>query len=199
MTPIRSQFAAASCVVLMTVFGLAACSKTSDTSTTTTTETVASDAGNVMSDAGSMLSDAVNPDTPQDFVTKAGIANMFEIEEAQVAVKAAKNPDVKAFAQKMITDHTKAGTEFKAVVAKISGVTAPTALDDAHQSKLDDLKKKTGDDFDQDYVSDQKDAHNEAVSLFKNYADNGTDPDLKAFAAKTLPTLQAHKDMIDKM
>jgi len=204
MTTVRSRFAAAaSCVALMAAFGLSACSKSSDTSTTTTVSetagSVTSDAGNMMANAGSMMSDAVNPDTPQDFVTKATIANMFEIEEAKVAVKTAKNPDVKKFAQQMITDHTKAGTEMKAVVAKVQGVTAPTALDDAHQSKLDDLKKKTGDDFDQDYVSDQKGAHGDAVSLFKNYADNGTDPDLKAFAAKTLPTLQAHKDMIDKM
>jgi len=200
MSKFRSRFAVAlSCTALAAALSLSACSKSDQTTASDTGNGAMSDAGNMMSDAGSMLSDAVNPDTPQDFVTKAGVANMFEIEEAKVAVKTAKNPDVKKFAQQMITDHTKAGNDMKAVVAKLSGVTAPTALDDAHQSKIDDLKKKTGDDFDQDYVSDQKDAHNEAVNLFKNYADNGTDPNLKDFAAKTLPTLQAHKDMIDKM
>ncbi len=193
--------AALSGVALISVFGgLSACSKTDTTKAEDATSSVASDAGVMMSDAGSMMSDAVTPDTPQDFATKAGIANMFEIDSSKLALKMATRADVKAFAQKMIDDHTKAGKDFKTALGKTSGVTAPTALDDAYQSKLDDLKTKAkGDDFDNAYISAQKDAHGDAVSLFDNYSKNGTDPALKDFATTTLPTLQAHKDMIDKM
>ena len=189
--------ACASGVLVMA--SLSACNKAQQTEASEATSSVAGDAGSVMSDAGAAISDAVTPDTPQDFATKAAIANMFEIDTSKLAIKTSKNADVLAFAKKMVADHTKAGAAFKTAVGKVSGVTAPTALDDDHQKKLDDLKTKTGDDFDKAYISAQKDAHSDAVSLFDNYAKNGTDPTLKAFAADTLPTLQAHKDMIDKM
>ncbi|HWU48720.1 MAG TPA: DUF4142 domain-containing protein [Asticcacaulis sp.] len=181
-------------------FSLSACNKSQQTQTSDTASSAMSDAGAMMSDTGSMIADAVTPDTPQDFVNKAAVANQFEIDESQLALKTSKNADVLAFARRMVKDHTKAGKDMAAAVAKSGAVTAPsTALDDAHQSKLDDLKTKTGKDFDDDYISDQKDAHSEAVSLFDNYAKNGDDPALKDFAASTLPTLQAHKDAIDKM
>ena len=193
--------AALSGVALISVFGgLSACSKTDTTKTEEATSSVASDAAAAVSDAGSMVADAVTPDTPQDFATKAGIANTFEIDSSKLALTMATRADVKAFAQKMITDHTKAGKAYKAALAKTTGVTAPVALDDASQAKLDDLKKKTkGDDFDNAYIDAQKSAHSDAVSLFDSYAKNGTDSALKDFAATTLPTLQGHKDMIDKM
>ena len=176
--------------------GLAACSpKASDTA-----ESVASDAGSMMSDAGAAISDAVTPDSPQDFTTKVAIANMFEIETSKLALKQGTRADVRTFAQKMVDDHTKAGKAFKTVLATDTAVTAPAALDDDHQKKLDDLKAKAkGDDFDNAYISLQKDAHSDAVSLFDNYSKNGTDAALKQFATDTLPTLQGHKDMIDKM
>ena len=193
--------AALSGVALISVFGgLSACSKTDTTKTEEATASVASDAAVAVSDAGSMVADAVTPDTPQDFATKAGIANMFEIESSKLALKMGTRADVKTFAQKMVDDHTKAGKAFKTALGKTTGVTAPEKLDDATQAKLDDLKtKKAGDDFDNAYISAQKDAHGDAVSLFDNYSKNGTDPVLKDFAATTLPTLQSHKDMIDKM
>ncbi|WP_443747185.1 DUF4142 domain-containing protein [Asticcacaulis solisilvae] len=195
----KTQFAAASVLSVLLLGGLSACNKTQQTEASDTTQSLAADAGSAMSQAGSAVSDAVNPDTPQDFVTKAANANALEIESSKLALKTSKNKDVLAFAKKMVADHTKAGTAFKTAVAKVKDVTAPAALDDADQKKVDDLKTKTGDDFDKAYISLQKDAHSDAVSLFGNYAKNGTDETLKAFAADTLPTLQSHKDMIDKM
>lgn len=181
-------------------FSLSACNKTQQAQTSEATSSAMSDAGAMMSDTGSMIADAVTPDTPQDFANKAAVANTFELEESRLALKTSKNADVLAFAKKMIADHTKAGKALDAAVAKSGKVSAPSAtLDDAHQSKLDDLKKKTGDDFDKAYISDQKDAHSEAVSLFDHYSKNGDDAALKDFATATLPVLQSHKDMIDKM
>lgn len=198
MTMFKSPIkAAVSAIALVAAVGaLAACSpKASDTA-----ESVAADAGSVMSDAGAAISDAVTPDSPQDFTTKVAIANMFEIETSKLALKMGTRADVKTFAKQMVDDHTKAGVAFKKVLATDTTVTAPKTLDDDHQKKLDDLKAmKAGDDFDSAYISAQKDAHSDAVSLFDNYSKNGTDTALKQFATDTLPTLQSHKDMIDKM
>jgi len=189
------------CTTLITagLAGLAGCNKAQQTEASATTQSVTADAGAAMADAGSAVTDAVTPDTPQDFATKAASANMLEIESSKVALKMSKNPDVLAFAKDMVADHTKAGTAFKAAVGKVSGVTAPAKLDPDQQKKIDELKDEPAADFDSAYIHLQKDAHKDAVNLFDNYAKNGTDATLQAFAASTLPTLQAHKDKIDKM
>jgi putative membrane protein len=193
------QTAAAATLTVLLLGGLSACNKAQQTQASDAGQSLAADAGTAISDAGSAISDAVTPDSPQDFVTKAANANMLEIATSKLALKTSKNKDVLAFAKQMVADHTKAGTAFKAALAKTTGVTAPTKLDDDQQKKVDDLKAKSAADFDSAYISLQKDAHSDAVSLFDNYSKNGTDDSLKAFAAATLPTLQAHKDMIDKM
>ncbi len=196
----KTQLAAASVLSVILLGGMAACSKQQQTEAGDTTQSVAADAGNAMANAGSAVADAVTPDTPQDFATKAASANELEIESSKLALKTSKNKDILAFAKQMVADHTKAGTAFKAAVGKASGVTAPApGLAAPDQAKLDDLKGKTGDDFDQAYVHLQKDAHKDAVNLFDSYAEHGGDAALKAFAADTLPTLKSHKDMIDKM
>lgn len=191
--------AVAASISVLLLGGLNACNKAQQNQASDAGQSMAADAGDAVSDAGMAISDAVTPDTPQDFVTKAANANMLEIETSKLALKTSKNKDVLAFAKLMVADHTKAGTAFKAAIAKTTGVTAPAKLDDDQQKKVDDLKAKPADDFDSAYISLQKDAHSDAVSLFDNYAKNGTDDSLKAFAAATLPTLQSHKDMIDKM
>jgi len=77
--------------------------------------------------------------------------------------------------------------------------TLPTALDAEHQAKLDQLKAKTGKEFDQAYDKMQLQAHEDAVALFEAYSKNGENADLKAWAAKTLPHLKEHLAMARKL
>ena len=95
----------------------------------------------------------------------------------------------------MVTDHSKANDELKAL-AKKKNWTLPAEPDSSTKSTLDSLKSKTGADFDKEYVSEMVDDHEKDVKAFQDKAQNATDPDLKAFAAKTLPTLQKHLDAI---
>jgi putative membrane protein len=138
-------------------------------------------------------------DTAQEFVTKASIAGKFEIETSKLALEKSKNAEVKGFAQQMINDHTKADEELKATIAegKIN-VKPAKELDEKHQKKLDELKKEA-DDFDKEYLKAQESAHEEAVSLFGDYAKDGDNASLKAFADKILPTLKAHKAHVEKL
>lgn len=138
-------------------------------------------------------------DTAQEFVTKASIAGKFEIETSKLALEKSKDADVKGFAQQMIDDHTKADKEMKATIkeAKLS-VKPAESLDEKHQKKLDELKKET-DNFDKEYLKIQESAHDEAVSLFSDYAKDGDNASLKAFADKTLPTLKSHKEHVEKL
>ena len=126
----------------------------------------------------------------QDFVTKVAISDMFEIRSSKLAAQKG-NENVRAFAQQMITDHTKTSNELKGMVGKAKAK-LPSAIDAEHQKKLDQLQKLSGDQFSQTYASMQVQAHEEAVKLFEAYSNGGDNAELKAWAAKTLPALKEH-------
>jgi putative membrane protein len=134
-----------------------------------------------------------------DFVKQVAISDMFEIESNKLGQEKG-NAAEKKFAAQMVADHGKTSTELKGLVSsgKVKAE-LPTALDSSHQSKLDKLKSKTGKDFSSDYSSMQVDAHKDAVSLFERYGNGGDNPDLKAWAAKTLPALKHHLEMAQKL
>lgn len=142
---------------------------------------------------------SMNVTDPQQFAQMATVSNMFEIESSKLALQKATRQDAKDFAQRMIDDHTKAGEEMKAAADAQAGITLPAALDQKHQAMLDQLNATTGSDFDAQYLKMQLAAHQEAVALFDGFSKNGADGKLKDFAAKTLPTLQQHLEMVSGM
>jgi putative membrane protein len=131
--------------------------------------------------------------TSQDrtFVDKAAIGGMAEVQLGQLAVKNAKSADVKNFGQRMIDDHTKANNELTSL-ATAKGLTPPAELDSKNKSTLERLSKLSGDQFDKAYISDMVTDHEEDVAEFQKQANGNGDPTIKAFASKTLPTLQEH-------
>jgi putative membrane protein len=134
-----------------------------------------------------------------DFVTEASASDMFEIESSKLALQ--KGDDAtKTFAQQMIADHEKTTAELKALLAsgKVQG-SPVTALTDDDKQEVDDLAKLEAADFNKEYIGDQVDAHEDAVDLFKRYAEEGENSDLKAWAAKTLPALEHHYAMAQDM
>jgi putative membrane protein len=133
--------------------------------------------------------------TTQDFVTEAAQSDMFELRSSKMALNSADGP-TKAFAQKMIDDHTKTTEELKAVVNKGEAhATLPTAMSSSQQSMISKLNDLHGANFDQQYRSDQISAHKDAVSLFQRYGKSGEDDGLKDWAAKTAPALERHLEM----
>jgi len=78
-------------------------------------------------------------------------------------------------------------------------IEVPTAMDPAHQEKLDKLKGLQGGDFDKEYDSIQQSAHKDAVDLFSRYGRSGDNKDVKAFASKHLPHLQQHLKMANDL
>jgi putative membrane protein len=101
----------------------------------------------------------------------------------------------------MVDDHTKAGEEMKAALEQtdMTSATGEADLLTEHQAALDALKGAEGDGFEKAYVDMQLKAHDEAVKLFGNYAENGEQDALVSFAEKTLPTLKEHHEMIVKI
>jgi putative membrane protein len=129
------------------------------------------------------------------FMNDAAPGSMAEVELGKMAAGKAQNAEVRSFAQKMVEDHSKAGDELKQLAAQ-KKVTLPTDVLPTHKEVMDKLSKLNGADFDKEYVTSMVSAHEKDVAAFENVSKTAADADVKAFAAKTLPTLKMHLDMI---
>jgi putative membrane protein len=130
-----------------------------------------------------------------DFLKEAAIGGMSEVELGKLAASKATNPQVKSFGQMMVTDHSKANDELKALAAK-KNIQLPTEPDAKHKATLSEMQSKSGADFDRYYVTDIIEDPEKDVAAFETKSQNATDPDIKAWAAKTLPTLKKHLETI---
>jgi putative membrane protein len=131
------------------------------------------------------------PSAAAPFIGAAAMDGLAEVEHGRLATQHASSPDVKRFAQKMVDDHSKAGDGLKGLASK-KNVALETELDDQHQAVQDKLAKLKGAAFDSAYMAHMVTAHLKAVALFQQEAKGGQDPEIKAWAAKTLPMLQEH-------
>lgn len=156
--------------------------------TYSTTPTISSNAANNASTTGSAMTDA-------DFMKEAAVGGMAEVEGGRLAATKAASPEVKKFGQMMIEEHSKANTELKALAVK-KNIAVPTALDADKQSMMDELRGLSGAAFDDTYIEGMVGDHEKTVATFERESQNASDPDIKAFAAKTLPTLRKHLDAV---
>lgn len=143
-----------------------------------------------------MAKHAANGDA--SFVTKASAAGMTEVQASQLADAHAQSADIKSFASTMITDHTKAGDELKAVAQK-NNFTPSDGPNAMQQKAITHLSTLNGAAFDKAYAAMMLKDHNEAVALFKHESADGANNDLKSFASDTLPTLEHHLKMAKKL
>lgn len=132
--------------------------------------------------------------TDLTFAKQAAMDGMAEVDHGQLASEKASNSDVKQFAARMVEDHGKANDELKSW-ASSNNVTLPTEMGAQHKAMHEKLAKLSGDAFDRAYVAHMVTAHAKAVSLFQGASKTAKNADLKAWAAKTLPTLQEHHKM----
>jgi putative membrane protein len=129
------------------------------------------------------------------FATTAAGDGLAEVNAGKMAQNKAVSPRVKEFATMMVNDHTKAGDEL-AALAKTKNIALPLMPGADAKKGADDLAAKSGKDFDKAYIDAMLDGHKKAVKLFEDASQNCKDPDLKAFATKTLPTLKMHLDSV---
>jgi putative membrane protein len=130
----------------------------------------------------------------QAFVKKAAVGGLAEVQLGKLAVERAASPDVKQFGQRMVDDHDQANQALMAVVEP-KGIAVPTALDRQHRQAADRLAKLHGPAFDRAYIQHMVKDHEADVRLFRTEAQQGKEPELKRWAANTLPTLEEHLTM----
>jgi putative membrane protein len=128
------------------------------------------------------------------FAMKAYSEGLAEVAKSQLAAERATEPGVKAFAEKMVKDHTECNQKI-AQLASSKGIPLPRAIDAVHSAAINRLAKLSGSDFDKAYLMAQIGAHKDAIHLFGHEAHKGEDAELKALASKTVPDLWAHAKM----
>jgi putative membrane protein len=135
------------------------------------------------------------------FVNMAARDGEAEVILGKLAAEKASSEDVKKFGQQMVDDHTKANEELKSI-AKSKNIDLEKSQ--ANGTKKGErisqkLSKLEGAEFDKGYVAIMLKEHESAVKQFEGQSKDGQDEDLKAFAAKTLPTLQHHLETVKEL
>lgn len=125
------------------------------------------------------------------FAMKAAQGGMAEVQLGQLAAQKGGTPDVKAFGQQMVDDHTKANDQLKQVAAE-QKMSLPTTMDPKDQALYTKLQGLSGTEFDKTYMKAMVKDHKEDVKEFQKEADKGKNPQIKNFASQTLPVLQGH-------
>lgn len=129
------------------------------------------------------------------FLKQAAQNGHAEVEGSKLATTKATTEPVKRFAQKMVDDHTRTNSEL-ATLAASKGVDVPTEPSVAQKAKLKLLAAADGADFDRRYADMLGvKAHEDTIKLFQKAASGAKDPEVKAFAEKTLPALKEHLEM----
>ncbi len=130
------------------------------------------------------------------FVFKATQGSMDEVAAAKMALKKSKNDDVRTFAQKMVSDHTKLIADMKPFADQMS-VTPPTKMSKDDQIESQRLASMTGEKFDKEYVTAMVADHHKDLADFKQEADTTSNADLKATVTSGESVIQEHTTMID--
>ncbi len=143
--------------------------------------------------AAALLAQGTSPDSK--FAMAAAHGGAAEVMMGKLAAGKATNPDVKAFGQQMVDDHTKANDQLMSV-AQSDNLTLPSKPDAKEQAEYQKLSAMSGSAFDKAYVKAMVKDHEEDVKEFTRESQSGKDPKIKDFASQTLPVLQGHLDKI---
>lgn len=147
-------------------------------------------------------SDTATQSTPIDsreFVDKMTVAGLAEVELGKMASERATNPDVKAFAQMMVRDHSRADQSLSRVASQLN-IQPPTQVDQEHRDLMDRLSKLQGAEFDREYMAAMVKGHQQVLEELRSFtaarptgtAGGRNEQALRQWATKTLPTVQQH-------
>jgi len=193
-----------SLALLAGILSLAACNDGTDTTTSTSDSTNTTMDNTDMNDTSAMTNNinttamSLEP-MDKEFVMKAASGGMMEVEASQIAQQNAGHARVKAFADMLVQDHTNVNNELKGFASSRGLMIPEDSLMAKHKSMLDEMRNMTGKAFDKHYIDMMMKDHNKDISEFEKASNNAKDADLKAWAAKTLPTLRMHKDSVQAL
>lgn len=188
----RQTFTALAVVTLMTACGGEERAGQPETETTGTVQSASqttTDAATTTASTGGTFSNL--PAAEKEFVANAGMSGLAEVQMGNLGLQNAANADVKAYAQRMVSDHSTSNAEL-AQLATVKGLALATELAGDAKSGLDHLSGLSGAAFDKAYMQHMVADHEKAVAEFDRASTSVTDGEIRAFAAKNLPILREH-------
>jgi putative membrane protein len=132
------------------------------------------------------------------FMTEGARSGMAEVQMGQLAQRNGHSAAVKRFGQRMVSHHGQSNQEMM-TLAQRKDITPPATIGAEQQRIYDDLAKLRGSAFDRAYARAMVQDHQEDLRSYRTEAADGTDPDVKAFAARQIPVLQEHLRMAQRL
>lgn len=133
--------------------------------------------------------------TDETFLLEAAKSGMFEVEAGRLALQKTTNPNVRGFANTLVTHHSQANAEVK-MLAQRRNLALPTAIPEDKLRQLETLRGLSGDRFDRAFLETVGvGTHRGDLQLFNRELKYGRDLDVKAFADKTIKLIQMHHDL----
>lgn len=174
---------------------LAACGQGGDTAGENANEAVNATQDMTSGAVGQTSAATLGANTVDGFVTNLAVANMYELQAAEIAQAKSNNAQVKELASMITRDHTSAGEKLSTTAPTAApDVTIPTALDQRRQGLIDNLNAASAEDFDKVYLEQQVAAHNEVLTLLNGFSDNTDAPALASLARELVAPITMHRD-----
>ena len=174
---------------------LAACGQGGDTAGENANEAVNATQDMTSGAVGQTSAATLGANTVDGFVTNLAVANMYELQAAEIAQTKSNNAQVKELASMITRDHTSAGEKLSTTAPTAApNVTIPTALDQRRQGLIDNLNAASAADFDKVYLDQQVAAHNEVLTLLNGFSDNTEAPALSSLAREMVAPITMHRD-----
>jgi putative membrane protein len=141
----------------------------------------------------------LRPLTPENFVVRAAVTNMAEIELGQLALDESADDAVRKFATRLIRDHQAAQAKLKSIAATAK-IALPGTVDEEHRKQKEKLSELVGAEFDRQYLALMHSGHQQAINLFESAANAGNlDVALKSYASEALSIVNVHAAEAEKL
>jgi putative membrane protein len=134
----------------------------------------------------------------QDFMMKATLAHLSEMDMAQMAMQKSQNSDVRDFANMIQSDHTNALEDLTDLM-KDKNVSQPSMLTPEGKADIEKMTGLSGPEFDREFVNMMVADHQKAVEMFRDFVSIAQNPDIKKYAEDLLPKLEMHLEKAQKL
>lgn len=134
----------------------------------------------------------------EEYARRQAQGELYEIALSQLILDKSEDQSVRGFAEQMVTAHTASLQKLRAAAGTMAAL-LPTTLDSTQQNTLIRFENISGMKFNMEYMQLQIDGHKQALELNRRYASGGTDPALRQYASDSVPMIQDHLNMAQKV
>jgi len=139
------------------------------------------------------------PLTPENFVVRAAVANLAEIEMSELALQKSADPGIRNYATTMLQDHKSAQTKLKHAASE-EKIALPGTVDEKHRTQKEQLAEQVGAAFDAQYVSMMQTGHDQTLAMLDSATKSKElAAPLKKYATDTLIVVRRHRDDANKL